>query len=662
MDHRVGRHLLLVVILTSIATESKASMSNSAAQPWVLAITDVSRISFVGCGAVSAECLQLGWSNCTSVQSSLPDPEAKAFIRRNATNELLVSSPNRCYMLGQLNLCEALEARRQDECALVIDSMAANAATKSTASIDYNDGCIEIDVSDMTVNGVSLVASLRAASCRTCSAGFTSGQGMQACTPCADGSVSNGSTACTPCIAGNVANSNQSACTPLCSNQTVFNSTSSSCISCPNGTHPNSAGTICVYPGNGGRVIQKITPARVVSGDSFGMTIAASGNTFIVGIPGFGRSGSVAVFNFDGVGFPESWNQLLLYPEDHAYSGFGNGVAIEGDLMVIGTPYFDIVVDNSSIFSIGIVYVYTRPTPTSNFTMSQNLTSPSYKGGDRFGTSIAIFNGVIYVSAPGFETDSTVIDHGGVWIFIKDTNGVYIQTDSLVDVTKGASDRAGTYQISLAVIDGIVAVGAAMAEVVENISDHGAVMVYERAPNGNWSQTQKLTGSQVGIRDFFGTGVSLATLADGSTIMASGAHNDDGISSNMTISGAVYVFEKKPEAASFTETQIIRAPDAQALDYFGRQVVFSSDGMTLMVSAEGVDDLSSTPTRLDVGAAYTYTRNASGYFVQTGNRLQRPLDVSAGRYFGRGIAMTDHFTLIGDRDGRTVYAYYLDGP
>jgi hypothetical protein len=73
-----------------------------------------------------------------------------------------------------------------------------------------------------------------------------------------------------------------------------------------------------------------------------------------------------------------------------------------------------------------------------------------------------------------------------------------------------------------------------------------------------------------------------------------------------------------------------------SFDAYGREVTFSPDGSTLMVSADGVDDTSSLPIRFSLGAVYTYVRNADGKYVQANRRL--PADTTvAFQYFGRYV-------------------------
>ena len=69
-------------------------------------------------------------------------------------------------------------------------------------------------------------------------------------------------------------------------------------------------------------------------------------------------------------------------------------------------------------------------------------------------------------------------------------------------------------------------------------------------------------------------------------------------------------------------------------DFFGREVTFTPDGMTLMITADGVDDRSRLPIRTDLGAVYTYVRNADGKYVQANRRLSAS-DAAANQFYGR---------------------------
>jgi len=71
-----------------------------------------------------------------------------------------------------------------------------------------------------------------------------------------------------------------------------------------------------------------------------------------------------------------------------------------------------------------------------------------------------------------------------------------------------------------------------------------------------------------------------------------------------------------------------------SFDFFGREMAFSPDGMTLMITADGVDDVSSLPIRFNLGAVYTYVRNADGKYVQANRRLSAP-DAAANQFYGR---------------------------
>jgi hypothetical protein len=112
--------------------------------------------------------------------------------------ELVLSNPNACYKMaaGNFDLCAALRPRQvEGECALVLQDEAVRQTYSKTAPTDahgitYNNGCFEINATDIYLKGVSLKASLLADSCRRCEPGFYSTKGMQPCFPCSYGLAS----------------------------------------------------------------------------------------------------------------------------------------------------------------------------------------------------------------------------------------------------------------------------------------------------------------------------------------------------------------------------------------------------------------------------------------------------------------------------------------
>ena len=176
-----------------------------------------------------------------------------------------------------------------------------------------------------------------------------------------------------------------------------------------------------------------LKPAQVgssQSGDQFGTSVAVSGNTVVVGAPGesssstginstpnegAGSSGAVYVFTVNaGV-----WSQQAYVKEGaKAFSpngdGFGNSVAISGDVMVAGATGDDSsttgvdTTPNQLASLSGAAYVFIRSLGVWG---QQAYLKPASIGttqaGDAFGFSIAVSGGTVVVGA-NLEDSSTV--------------------------------------------------------------------------------------------------------------------------------------------------------------------------------------------------------------------------------------------------------------
>jgi hypothetical protein len=199
--------------------------------------------------------------------------------------------------------------------------------------------------------------------------------------------------------------------------------------------------------------------------------------------------------------------------------------------------------------------------------------------------------------------------------------------------------------------------------------------------------------SNPGPSDFFGgrfpNGVVLS--ADGSTLVVR-SHREDGATAGVNCggsttdrdgngipdcqendsagnSGAVYVFVRD-DAGAWSQQAYLKAPNAEASDYFGTSVALSSDGDTLAVGAPGEDsaatgtggdehDNSST----DSGAVFLFQRFNGIWFP--GTYIKAPVTKADAR-FGTTVALSDdgHTLLVGangeDSNAGAAYVYTLN--
>ena len=149
---------------------------------------------------------------------------------------------------------------------------------------------------------------------------------------------------------------------------------------------------------------QKLLAPDAAEGDQFGLSVAVSGDTLVVGAPaGVGlppgsNAGSAYVFVRTG----GVWaHQQTLVPSDAAGGDqFGVSVAIDGDTLVVGANNDDGPAGPDQ----GSAYVFER---TGGVWTEQlpKLVAPDAETNDFFGGSLAIEGDTIVVRSPAGRSD-----------------------------------------------------------------------------------------------------------------------------------------------------------------------------------------------------------------------------------------------------------------
>ena len=145
------------------------------------------------------------------------------------------------------------------------------------------------------------------------------------------------------------------------------------------------------------------------AGDCFGYSVAISGDTVVVGAYGDDigtntNQGSAYVFEKPASGWATTSNYTakLTASDGEADDCFGISVAISGDTVVVGAYDDDIGTNNNQ----GSAYVFEKPgsgwATTSNYTA--RLTANDGATGDHFGGSVAISGDTVVVGAYGDDS------------------------------------------------------------------------------------------------------------------------------------------------------------------------------------------------------------------------------------------------------------------
>lgn len=195
----------------------------------------------------------------------------------------------------------------------------------------------------------------------------------------------------------------------------------------------------------------KLIAADGAKGDAFGQSIALSGNTLVVGAPhdddrGNG-SGSVYIFTRHG----ETWKQTIKLTAADGSAGdlFGISVAISGDTILVGADLND-----EKAVDAGAAYVFIKS--GDRWIEQAKLTAADGAETDIFGVRVALSGDTALISARRDDDPIMGVDSGSAYIFTR--NGSQWHQDvKLIAPDGAADDRFGR---SVALVDGTAIIGA----------------------------------------------------------------------------------------------------------------------------------------------------------------------------------------------------------
>lgn len=238
----------------------------------------------------------------------------------------------------------------------------------------------------------------------------------------------------------------------------------------PNSPLGMDAGSVYVFDATTGTEFAKIFPTDGAWFDYFGQSVALDDNIAIIGATGGVTSIGGAAYLFD-LATPGAPVQIAkLEPSDAAAGdNFGFSVGVDGGMAVVSSPHDD---DNG--WNSGSAYLF----DTSSYAQLAKLTADDGAVEDYFGKSVAIVASSSVVSTgysvviSASQDDDYGIASGAAYFFDAETN---LQVNKLL-----ASDGEGGDQFgfSAAIGDGIAVVGAPL--VGDNVSgNHGAVYFFD---------------------------------------------------------------------------------------------------------------------------------------------------------------------------------------
>lgn len=341
--------------------------------------------------------------------------------------------------------------------------------------------------------------------------------------------------------------------------------------------------------------------------DRFGISIALSGNTALVGAEGdtlnddASAQGSAYVFVRNGEG---NWllQAKLVAADPDLTDHFGGAVALDGNTALIGAI--------GANDGCGAAYVFVRSGTT--WTQQQRLVLAAPEGADDFGVAVALSGNTALVGAS--QRDIGANDaQGAAYVFVRNGNQ-WNQQAQLLATAGGAYDFFGEN----VALDGDTA--------LIGDSRNEAAFVFGRSGSA-WSVRQRLVASDAaGQQDAFGSDVAL----DGDLALVAAVSRNSG-------TGAVYAFARS--GANFVEQDMLTASDGSAHAVFG--VDLALDGDRALIGARDTGPFNGFAGQ---GTAYVFERGGNAW---TERAILRVASGIGGDQFGNAVALEGDIALGG---------------
>ena len=364
-------------------------------------------------------------------------------------------------------------------------------------------------------------------------------------------------------------------------------------------------------------------PSDASSGEFYGTAAALSGARAVIGAFGDNsHQGSAYVLKKIGT----TWQEMQKIVADDGLAGdeFGYDAAMTPGLIAV-TAWNATVGSNTAQ---GAVYLY--ETQSGSWTQSQKLLADDGSFFDNFGQSVAIDGTTVLVGANG-ATIGNQGAQGAAYVFVNAGAGWVQQQKVFAD----DGDTVDNFGFSTAIRGSTLFVGAHQA-MVNGHANQGAVYFFTEAGNV-WTQTQKVSSSDGGTNDAFGSSMSF----DGTTLVV-GATGTDG-------TGAAYVFEN--DGGTWTQVQKLTADDGANGDNFGDAVSLHGNDILVAADVATVDGITSR------GAGYLFTR-VGGTWQQTHKFVAS--DGGVDNFYGAASAFDGETAILTSAQHNAAYFYTRD--
>ncbi|MBT6454836.1 MAG: hypothetical protein HOK37_04765 [Gammaproteobacteria bacterium] len=375
-----------------------------------------------------------------------------------------------------------------------------------------------------------------------------------------------------------------------------------------------------------------LTASDGAENDNFGWSVSVDGDTAIVGAYLHDNaqtdSGAAYIYVNDGAGnwveqqkltpaylAPDNTNQppdvdtfLDVVDDEQREAWFGYSVAVNGDIAVVGAPFFDIDSEDETqdFLDAGAIYIYERNAGVWDISGRLHIIKEDAYSGDWFGSSIDVFENTIVVGALSQHRS------GQVYILYKDTDGAWKQQFAQkINVELGIDEEQKTllpndpeqedwFGQSVSIFNNTIVVGSDGSDNPDTGS--GSAYVFTQDENYNWNMQGKLLPDDSKGFSNFGIAVDIhkneiivgADAADAVVV-------DD-------VKGGAYIFNRNVEG-KWTQSVKLIASDGVANDKFGRSVAIYEPVVVVGAWSETTNGTQS-------GSAYLFQKSIGGVWSE----------------------------------------------
>ena len=414
------------------------------------------------------------------------------------------------------------------------------------------------------------------------------------------------------------------------------------------------AGAVYVFTRSGTEWRQQayLKASNTDSNDLFGLSLAISGDTLVVGtrsedsnatgINGDQSDNSAvqagAAYVFTRSGAVWSQQAYLKASNTDTNDRFGFSVAISGDTLVVGADGEDSNAtgingdqSNNSAGDAGAAYVFTRN--GTKWSQQAYLKASNSDGNDFFGHSVAISGDTLVVGANGEhssatgvngdENDNSAEGAGAAYVFTRSgtqwSQQAYLKASNndILDQFGFSVTISGDTVVVSADLEDSNATGINGDQSDNSVGGAGAAYVFTRSDT-TWSQQAYLKASNTGAGDDFGVALAISgdTLLVGAypeDSNATGINGDQGDNSS-TNSGAAYVFRRS--GTTWRQQAYLKASNTDAIDGFGHAVAIADDTLVVGVifedsNATGIDGDQNNNSAENSGAVEVFINTTS---------------------------------------------------